>query len=635
MPAGRYRFGWLSIVVWLLVNPVGSFAQDASSLDSSKDRVFQLLNGKSQTVHLRTTADRINIGTKGIVSLFMTDENTLSITAKKPGYTTVTVQYSDGKIEQFGVRVAAASSPVVESLVKQLKGYLEHIPGIEVQQSEDKVLITGKAAKEYEGYYQQTIGMYKEVIIDQVIFGAKDDTYEQLKKYFSAIPEIIIKRVEDRFILSGAVHPVHKDYYHQVIALFKDKIIDQVQFGGSDDPEMQLKKYLAAIPGIQIRSIKDKVIISGNVDMGHKNYYRQVVEMFKGTVIDAVTFPGEDDAFRQLKKLFAATPTIEIKEIEGKVILSGSVESKDLEFYRQVIEPFQGKVINLVKLPEENDSIQVDAQVVEVTQNGTDDLGIEWFAAGPWQVTATGTGSAATSGAGSGGSSSDSSSGSSGTSSSSSGGASSGSAAPGLTASGQLNLQQVTFNLIALMKDGKARFLATPKLTVQSGKKASFQVGGELPIAQITANSSSVEWKKFGTQLEIAPVLAGEDSVFITITATVSQFDFSRLVQGNPTLLSKVASTNLKVKDRESFAIAGLLSNEENETISKVPILGDIPLVGYIFKRKTKTLTKTETLVLFTPYILKRKQEQDNAVKSLIKPGPALEKAKQKLLLDD
>ena len=185
------------------------------------------------------------------------------------------------------------------------------------------------------------------------------------------------------------------------------------------------------------------------------------------------------------------------------------------------------------------------------------------------------------------------------------------------------------------MKDGKARFLATPKLTVQSGKKASFQVGGELPIAQITANSSSVEWKKFGTQLEIAPVLEGEDMVSITITATVSQFDFSRLVQGNPTLLSKVASTNLKVKDRESFAIAGLLSNEENDDISKVPILGDLPLIGYFFKRKIKTMTKTETLVLFTPHILKRQMEQDETAKSLIKPSPALEKAQEKLLHND
>ena len=205
MFAGPQRFGWLSIVVWLLVSPVGAFAQDSSPLDSSKDRVYQLLIGKSQTVRLSTTAERINIGTKGVVSLFMPEETTLSITAQKSGFTSITVQYSDGKIEQFGVRVLAASSPVVDSLVKQLKGYLEDIPGIEVQRSEDKVLITGKAAKEYEGRYQKTIGMYKEVIIDQVIFGAKDDAYEQLKKYFAAIPEIKIKRIEDRIILTGDV----------------------------------------------------------------------------------------------------------------------------------------------------------------------------------------------------------------------------------------------------------------------------------------------------------------------------------------------------------------------------------------------------------------------------------------------
>jgi type II secretory pathway component GspD/PulD (secretin) len=387
--------------------------------------------------------------------------------------------------------------------------------------------------------------------------------------------------------------------------------------------------------------LKDKIILSGNLEKHQRNYYRQVVEMFKDIVIDVVTFPGQDDSYRQLKSFFADLPTVEVKQIEDKVIISGSVDPTREDYYRQIVAIFKNSVIDLVKLPVHGDSIQIDAQVVEITQTANSDLGIEWFAAGPWQITATGTGSAATSGASSGSSGSTSSSSGSGASSStgasttSGSGSSSGSSspAPGLTASGQLNLQQVTFNLIALAKDGKARLLATPKLSVQSGQKASFQVGGELPIVQTTALASNVEWKKFGTQLDVAPLIQGEDEVFVTITATVSQFDFSRQVQGNPTLLAKTASTNLKVKDRETFAIAGLLSNEESDSVSKVPILGDIPILGYIFKTKGKRYTRTETIVLFTPSILKKDPLPNAPIRSEITPSPELEKVREKLLL--
>jgi Flp pilus assembly secretin CpaC len=633
---------------WILFLPLNLFADVFVGTSVSNESSIQLLSGQSQTIQLKSKADRINIGTKGVVSLFMADEKAVSVTGKKAGYTTIIVQYKDGKMEKYGVRVTTAPLPVVENLTEQLKSYLADIPGIQVQRAEDKVLVTGKTSKRFQVQYRQILGMFKDITIDQVEFVEKDDAFVQLRKYFSDIPSIQIKQIEDKIILSGSVDPKHKDYYSQIIGLFKEQVVDQVRFGESDDTYEQVRRYLAGIPGIQIKAVKDKIVLSGTVDRKHKNYFRQIAEMYKLSVIDVVKFEGEDDTYRQLKNFFAAIPTLEVKEIEDKVIVSGSVPETQAEYYKQIIGAFKDKVIDLVKLPEIGDSVQIHAQVIEVRQDNADDLGIEWFANGPWQVAVNGTAGATTSGSSS--TSGGSSSGDSGANSASiTGGASSSSSdptsggssasgssgtshAPGLTAAGQLSLQQVNFNLIALVKDGKARLLATPKLTVQSGKTASFQVGGEVPISSTTALASSVEWKKFGTQLDIAPVIQDNDQVFINITATVSQLDFSHQVQGNPTLLSKVANTNVKVKDRQSFAIAGLLSNEEGEAIAKVPFLGDLPLIGYVFKRKTKTVTKTETVVLFTPYILKKRQtSEEEESRTLMNPSPSIRDAQEKL----
>jgi pilus assembly protein CpaC len=354
-------------------------------------------------------------------------------------------------------------------------------------------------------------------------------------------------------------------------------------------------------------------------------------------VIDSVTYPGQTDVPAQLRKYFADLPTVTIREVEGKAVLSGVVDEPDAAYYKEVAGMFKDQIIDLVLIPSKDESIQVDVQVVEVLKENTDDLGIEWFAAGPWQVSASAQGTASTNpglGAtgGSGSSSSSSSGSSSPTASASVSTGSTTSADPGgLSGSMQLNLDNVMFNLIALAQDGKARFLAKPKLLVQNGKKASFLVGGELPIPQTTAFNSTVDWKKFGTQLEISPVIQPANTVAIGLHATVSEFDFTQLVNGYPTLRSREAQTNMRTRSGDTFAIAGLLSNTENTNVEKVPILGDIPVIGYIFKRDRKKISRIETIVFFTPHILAKASAAQTEVSDTILPSQPLRKAQEEL----
>jgi pilus assembly protein CpaC len=185
--------------------------------------------------------------------------------------------------------------------------------------------------------------------------------------------------------------------------------------------------------------------------------------------------------------------------------------------------------------------------------------------------------------------------------------------------------------LIALAKQGKARILATPKLVVQSGKQADLLVGGELPIAQSTGLSSTVDWKKFGTQLKIAPTVMDEDTVRIALTAIVSEFDYTRTVGDYPTLLSREASTTLQVEDGDTFAIAGLFTNVESRRTRKIPLLGSIPGLGYLFKREERRNKENETIVFFTPRILGQNVLGSAGIPTSLTPSHNMERTKTEL----
>jgi pilus assembly protein CpaC len=273
--------------------------------------------------------------------------------------------------------------------------------------------------------------------------------------------------------------------------------------------------------------------------------------------------------------------------------------------------------------------VQIDVQIVQIEREKGKDLGIEWFADGGWRLSAQATGSygiQADTGSASQGILT--TPGTGGITPSGSGGVFDvfrGNGASGALV-GSVNLSNVEWVINALVRDGHAKVLATPKLTVQSGKAADFLVGGELPIVQTNALSSIVEFKRFGTQLDIAPVVVAEDAVFIALRAAVSSVDNLQRVQGVPGLRTRETSTTVTVKDGRSFAIAGLLSTESFTDDTSVPVLSKIPLMGALF-RNSRTIHKDlETIIIMTPHIL-RAGGRTEPPGARIAPGPEIRKA--------
>jgi pilus assembly protein CpaC len=165
----------------------------------------------------------------------------------------------------------------------------------------------------------------------------------------------------------------------------------------------------------------------------------------------------------------------------------------------------------------------------------------------------------------------------------------------------------------ALQTKGQFQSLAEPNLVAESGKEASFLAGGEfpVPIAQGSASNASisVQYKEFGVRLNFTPIVRGT-RVHLKVRPEVSTLDFANgvLLQGFriPALSTRRTETELELEDGQTFAIAGLLNNQMNTTLRKIPGIGDIPILGLLFQSKAAQKEQTELVVMITPHILPR-----------------------------
>ncbi|NIS71314.1 MAG: type II and III secretion system protein family protein [Proteobacteria bacterium] len=162
----------------------------------------------------------------------------------------------------------------------------------------------------------------------------------------------------------------------------------------------------------------------------------------------------------------------------------------------------------------------------------------------------------------------------------------------------------------ALKEDGLVKILAEPTLISLSGQTASFLAGGEFPIPIPQGlGTVAIEYKTFGVGLNFTPTVLSERQISIQVTPEVSELDFSTaaLLEGFvvPGLTTRRASTVIELRDGQSFAIAGLLRENVREIISKFPLLGDIPILGALFRSSAFQKNETELIIIVTPHLVK------------------------------
>jgi len=165
----------------------------------------------------------------------------------------------------------------------------------------------------------------------------------------------------------------------------------------------------------------------------------------------------------------------------------------------------------------------------------------------------------------------------------------------------------------ALKTNGALRALAEPNLIAMNGQQASFLAGGEFPVPVIqgsgSSNAISILFKEYGVRLNFKPTIIDEDHIRLELEPEVSTIDFANGVRFNgfviPALRTRRAKTGVELRDGQSFALAGLLDNNETKSLSKIPVLGDIPILGNLFKSSSFQKQETELMFIITADLVK------------------------------
>jgi pilus assembly protein CpaC len=170
----------------------------------------------------------------------------------------------------------------------------------------------------------------------------------------------------------------------------------------------------------------------------------------------------------------------------------------------------------------------------------------------------------------------------------------------------------------ALKQNGMAKILAEPNLMTTSGVEAKFLAGGEFPVPVPGQDGTiRIEWKKYGVQLAFLPHVLADGRIRMKVSPEVAEPDSTTGVTIQsyvvPGVKTRRASTTVQLKSGQSFAIAGLFRNDIQETVGKVPLLGDIPILGLLFRSQSFIKRQTELVIVVTPYVVRPDDH---------KPGP-------------
>lgn len=161
----------------------------------------------------------------------------------------------------------------------------------------------------------------------------------------------------------------------------------------------------------------------------------------------------------------------------------------------------------------------------------------------------------------------------------------------------------------ALKRNGIVKILAEPNLTAMTGQSANFLAGGEVPVPVPQGNDSvTVQYKSFGVSLEFTPTLIGRNRIAMHVKPEVSSLSEAGavVVQGLtlPSFITRRADTTVEVGSGQTFAIAGLFQQRMSRNLQKFPVLGDVPIVGALFKSQRFQREETELVILITPYLV-------------------------------
>jgi len=301
---------------------------------------------------------------------------------------------------------------------------------------------------------------------------------------------------------------------------------------------------------------------------------------------------------------------ITVTPSRSAIVLSGHVTTEDIAKRAEMIAAAYSKnVVNVLTFgPVGAQEILLEVKFAEVDRSAALQLGVNYFAPGTGHTTGTlGTGQF-------GGSTVSTSSATTTTAPNGVTTTSTAGTAPTINLTNPLNLflfrSDINFGVVveALQQKNLLQILAEPNLIAVNGKEASFLAGGEFPFPMVQPGQGftavTISFKEFGVRLRFTPVIMPNGNIHLRVVPEVSELDFTNGLSISgfniPALSTRRADTEFELRDGQSFVIAGLMDNRLTEIANKIPGLGDIPILGNLFKSKNLQKSKTELMVLCT-----------------------------------
>jgi len=159
--------------------------------------------------------------------------------------------------------------------------------------------------------------------------------------------------------------------------------------------------------------------------------------------------------------------------------------------------------------------------------------------------------------------------------------------------------------LSALEHEGKLKILSTPRVTTQNNKQAEITQGFQIPIQIVANNTVTIQFKDAALKLVVTPQITGANTVILKISLENGIPDFSRAVNGNPSINTQRAETQVQVNDGITTVIGGILQSQESSALDQTPGIGRLPLLGWLFKRTDSRNQSQELVIFITPRIIR------------------------------
>ena len=352
----------------------------------------------------------------------------------------------------------------------------------------------------------------------------------------------------------------------------------------------ELRKLLGEMEGISVRMVGDRIYLDGQAyTAADADRIEEILALYPAVKSFVKISPSTKRLVAQnLNASFqkAGLRNAEATVVGSSVFLEGSVESEQELHKAELITKAMGEEVENLLVIGVKRMILSEVQFVEVRRSSKDRVGVKY----PTDLTGTATLSVNLMRQ----------------------------FAPVPTADNSARATVTGSSDFALgfqANDGHARLLAQPRLVCASGEQAEFLAGGEVPIPLVTANHVSVEYKQYGVILKLRPTADRKGHIQNELEAEVSEVDTSVAVSVGgavsvPGFRTRKVKTNVTVRHGETIVLSGVFSHDEQKFVSKVPGLGNIPILGELFKNRAFDASKRELLIFVTPRIVSPDSER-------------------------